>query len=109
MPKIALLNMQGASAGEMELSEAVFGQAMNEPVVHQVIVARWPTSARARRARSPAAKWRAAASSRGVRRERAVPVRVPPARPSGGMAAWFSPRSPAIIPRVSIRRCAAWQ
>lgn len=39
MPKIALLNMQGASAGEMELSEAVFGQAMNEPVVHQVIVA----------------------------------------------------------------------
>ena len=39
MPKIALLNMQGASAGEMELSEAVFGQAMNEPVVHQGIVA----------------------------------------------------------------------
>ena len=39
MPKIALWNMQGAQVGELELSEAVFGQEMNEPAVHQVVVA----------------------------------------------------------------------
>ncbi len=39
MPKVAVYNMEGAQVGEMELSERVFGQEMNEPVVHQVIVA----------------------------------------------------------------------
>ena len=39
MPKIALTNMQGANIGEIELSDGIFAVPMNEPVVHQVIVA----------------------------------------------------------------------
>ena len=39
MPKVALYDMAGTQKGEIELSEAVFGVAMNEPVVHQVVVA----------------------------------------------------------------------
>ena len=39
MAKIALTNMQGANVGEIELSDGIFAVPMNEPVVHQVIVA----------------------------------------------------------------------
>ena len=39
MPTIALTNMQGANVGEIELSDGIFAVPMNEPVVHQVIVA----------------------------------------------------------------------
>ena len=39
MPQIALTNMQGANVGEIELSDGIFAVPMNEPVVHQVIVA----------------------------------------------------------------------
>ncbi len=37
MPKVAVLNMQGANVGEIELSEAVFGAEVNIPVMHQVV------------------------------------------------------------------------
>ena len=39
MATIALTNMQGAYVGEIELSDGIFAVPMNEPVVHQVIVA----------------------------------------------------------------------
>ena len=39
MPKIAVTNMQGANVGEIELADGIFAVPMNEPVVHQVIVA----------------------------------------------------------------------
>ena len=39
MAKIAVTNMQGANVGEIELSDGIFAVPMNEPVVHQVIVA----------------------------------------------------------------------
>ena len=39
MAKIALTNMQGANVGEIELADGIFAVPMNEPVVHQVIVA----------------------------------------------------------------------
>ena len=39
MPKIAVTNMQGANVGEIELSDGIYAVPMNEPVVHQVIVA----------------------------------------------------------------------
>ena len=42
MPKIALTNMQGANVGEIELADGIFAVPMNEPVVHQVIVAPSP-------------------------------------------------------------------
>jgi len=39
MPKVAIYNVKGAQVGEKQLSDAVFGVEMNEPAVHQVIVA----------------------------------------------------------------------
>ena len=39
MAKIALTNMQDANVGEIELADGIFAVPMNEPVVHQVIVA----------------------------------------------------------------------
>ena len=37
MPKVAVLNMQGATVGEMELSDAVFGAEINESAIHTVV------------------------------------------------------------------------
>lgn len=39
MPKVNLYNMEGASLGELELSEKVFAAEANEAVVHEVVVA----------------------------------------------------------------------
>ena len=35
MPKVALLNVEGAQVGEIELNDAVFGVEVNEAVMHQ--------------------------------------------------------------------------
>ena len=37
--KLQVKNEAGAGAGEIEVSDAVFGAAFNEPLVHQVVVA----------------------------------------------------------------------
>ncbi len=37
MAKLNVLNMQGASCGEIELSDAVFGAEVNVPVLHSVV------------------------------------------------------------------------
>lgn len=37
--KLQLKNEAGAGAGELEVSDVVFGAAFNEPLVHQVVVA----------------------------------------------------------------------
>ncbi len=37
MPKVAVLNMQGATVGEIELSDAIFGAEVNESVLHMVV------------------------------------------------------------------------
>ncbi|MDR2513990.1 MAG: 50S ribosomal protein L4 [Christensenellaceae bacterium] len=39
MPKVDKYNMQGEVVGQQELSDAIFAVPMNEPLVHQVIVA----------------------------------------------------------------------
>ena len=39
MPKVALYDIKGQVIGDIELSENVFGQEANEPVVHQAVVA----------------------------------------------------------------------
>lgn len=39
MPKVDVLNMQGAKVGEAELSEGIFAVEMNEALVHQVVKA----------------------------------------------------------------------
>ena len=37
MPKVAVLNMQGAQVGELELSDAIFGAEINESAIHMEI------------------------------------------------------------------------
>ena len=39
MPNVALHDIPGKVIGDIELSETVFGQPVNEPVLHQVVVA----------------------------------------------------------------------
>lgn len=39
MPNVTLYNMEGSQLGEFELSDAVFAADVNEPVVHEVVVA----------------------------------------------------------------------
>ncbi|MDA8097090.1 MAG: 50S ribosomal protein L4 [Clostridia bacterium] len=38
MPKVAVFNVNGDNVGELELSESVFGQAVNQAVLHEVVV-----------------------------------------------------------------------
>ena len=38
MPKVNLYKMDGSVAGEIELSDAIFGQKINKPVMHAVVV-----------------------------------------------------------------------
>ena len=38
MPKVALYNIEGTKIGDIELSEAVFGQEVNTSAMHQVVV-----------------------------------------------------------------------
>lgn len=37
MPKVAMLNMQGATVGEIELSDNTFGAEIHEPAMHLVV------------------------------------------------------------------------
>ena len=39
MPNVALYDITGKVVGDIQLSENVFGQPVNEPVLHQVVVA----------------------------------------------------------------------
>lgn len=39
MPKVPVYNMEGNQVGEIELNEAIFGTEVNEPLLHQAIVA----------------------------------------------------------------------
>ena len=38
MPKVAVLNQDGAEVGEIELSDAVFGAPVNQSLMHQAVV-----------------------------------------------------------------------
>lgn len=38
MPKVALMNVEGAQVGEIELNDSVFGIEPNESVVHEAVV-----------------------------------------------------------------------
>lgn len=38
MPKVSVYNMEGQAVGEIELSDTVFGAAVNEPLLHEAVV-----------------------------------------------------------------------
>ena len=47
MPKVAVMNMQGAAVGEIELSDNTFGAEVNEAACTWLCAASWPPSVRA--------------------------------------------------------------
>ena len=84
MPKAILVNMAGNQVGEVELSEAVFGIEPNQTVVHEVVKNHLANC----RQGTQSALTRAEVSGGGIKPWRQkgtgrVPVRVPPALPSG--------------------------
>lgn len=38
MPKVSVYNLEGKEVGEIELSDTVFGAAINEPLLHEAVV-----------------------------------------------------------------------
>ena len=91
MPKVAVLDMAGKEVGSIDLSEAVFGMEPNKSVMLHMV----KNYLANQRQGTQSALTRAAARSRGVRRARAMRVRVPPAPRSGRTAASCLRRSRA--------------
>src|ERR1700760_451942 len=100
MPTLNLVN----GGGDLQVSDAAFGQQFNEALVHQVIVAYRNASRSGTKAQKTRAEVRggglgrrsaAAARSRGRRRARARPAPVPAAARSGWVADARLPRSRA--------------
>ena len=92
MPKIAMLNQEGAKVGEIELSEAIFASEINESVLHS-----WPPSARAPSPPRPAARFAEAAVRSTVRRAPATLATMATARHSSPTAASCLRRSRATM------------
>lgn len=97
MPKIAMLNQEGAKVGEIELSEAIFASEINESVLHLVVRASWPPSARAPSPPRPAARFAEAAVRSTVRRAPATLATMATARRSSPTAASYLRRSRATM------------
>ena len=73
MPKVALLNVEGAQVGEIELNDAVFGIEPNESVVHEAVVmqmASWRQGTHCTKSRGEV---REAAANHGDRKGLVVP------------------------------------
>ena len=104
MPNVALYDITGKVIGDIELSENVFGQPVNEPVLHQVVVAHLANC----RQGTQSAKTRSEVSGggkkpyrqKGTGRARQGSTRPP----SGHTAAWCSRPSPATTPSRSTAR-----
>jgi large subunit ribosomal protein L4 len=56
--KLNIVNDKGAAGGELQVSDAVFGAAFNEPLVHQVVVAYQARGRQATRAQKTRAEVR---------------------------------------------------
>ena len=99
--EMPVINQQGESVGQVEVSDAIFDVPMNHSLVHQAVVAyqankRQGTHDTKTRARSPAV-----AASPG---SRSIPVglaRAASAPPNGAMAVPYS----APIPGTTARPC----
>ena len=104
MPKVDVLNMQGAKVGEAELSEGIFAVEMNEALVHQVVKAQLANkrqgtqSALTRSEVSGGGRkpWR----QKGTGRARQGSTR----SPQWPTAAWSSRPSPGTTPSPSLVR-----
>ena len=89
MPKISVFDMSGASVGEMELSDAVFGIEPNVSVMHACVVNYLANQ----RQGTQSTLTRTEVSGK---KERGMPARARPVLPSGPTAALPSAPSPAI-------------
>ncbi len=93
--KLSVLNSAGSAAAEMEVSDAVFGAAFNEPLVHQIVVAHQAAARRATRAQKTRSQVRGGGKKpwrqKGTGRARAGTIRSPLWRGGGKVF----PASPA--------------
>ena len=98
MLKTNVYDMSGKLVGEIELSEAVFGIEPNAAVVHDSVKNHLANKRQGTQSALTRAEVSGGGRKPGVRRAPAVPVRVPPALPSGLTVVSCSPPSPAITP-----------
>jgi large subunit ribosomal protein L4 len=79
--KLSVVNNTGAAAAEMEVSDAVFAAAFNEPLVHQIVVAHQSAARRATRAQKTRSEVRGGGKKpwrqKGTGRARAGTIRSP--------------------------------
>jgi large subunit ribosomal protein L4 len=79
--KLPVMNDKGAAAAEMEVSDAVFAAAFNEPLVHQIVVAHQAGARRATRAQKTRSEVRGGGKKpwrqKGTGRARAGTIRSP--------------------------------
>ena len=95
MPSVKVYKMDGSEAGEMQLSDKIFGAEYNEPLIHQAVVARLANE----RQGTKSTLTRTEVRGGGARRAPAVRARVPSARRSGPRAASCSHPRAAISPK----------
>ncbi len=104
MSNVSVKTAAGASAGTLELDDAVFGRELNVPLMHQVVTAQLA----ARRAGTQNTRTRGrfvvVAPSRGARRARAEPAKARSGRPTGGVVVWHWAPSPGATPSAPRRR-----
>ncbi len=104
MPSVALYNIAGQEIGTVKLSDEIFAQEVNQAVLHTVVRAYLANQ----RQGTQSALTRAEVRGPGGKRAPVARARVPPARPSGGTAAWSSPPSPGITASALTKRSSAW-
>ena len=94
MPKIAMLNQEGAKVGGIELSEAVFASEINGSVIHLVVRSQLAAKRQGTSPPRPAAKFAEAAVRFTARRAPATLATMATALRSSPTAASCSRRSP---------------
>ena len=93
MSTIKVVSMTGAEVGSVELNDAIFGIEPNMSVVHEVVKNHLANCRQG--TQSALTKGEVSYSTAKPWRQKAVPVRAAPARPSGRTAVSCSPPSPA--------------
>ena len=95
MPKVTVYNMAGASVGEMELADSVFGIQPNKAIMHAAVVNYLANQRQGTQSTLTRAEAAAAAANRGGRRNRPCPSGLYPFAPVAARrsGSWPKPRS----------------
>ena len=92
MPSIKVYRMDGSEAGEMQLSDKIFGAEYNEPLIHQAVVTRLANERQGTKSTKP---WR----QKGTGRARQGSIRAPQWT-KGGVV--FAPKSRDFSKKMNV-------